>query len=170
MMNNFFSVFNEIDQSMNLSDDDSKDLTFLEQAEKDEMAIITKGIGDEVVLATIQLKVNHVEEKQTITPEYGSPETAKGGAKFILVNADVTNITKKPFTLPPDLFIVDNKKREYKASDAIFLLDDALDYKELSPDIKETGSWLYEIPEDAVSYSIAIAKSGTNELYMIKLK
>lgn len=39
-----------------------------------------------------------------------------------------------------------------------------------SPNIKETGDWLYELPEDATSYSLVVAKKDTNEIYMIKLK
>lgn len=168
---NFISVGNELNKSMNSSTDNSKELTFSEQAKKDNMTIITKAINDEITLATIKLKVNRVEEKQTITPKFGSPATAKEGAKFVVVNVDITNISNKPFTMSPDLLIIiDNKERQFKASDAIFILDDYLDYKELSPSIKESGSWLYELPQDATSYSLVVNKSGTKELYMIKLK
>lgn len=169
---NFVSVSNELDESMGsqTEDSDSEDLSFTEQAEKDKMTIIPKAIGDEITLATIKLKVNHVEGKQSITPEYGSPVTAKEGAKFVVVNVDITNITNKPFDMSPDLLIVDNKERQFKATSAIFVLDDYLDYRELAPSIKDTGSWLYELPQDATGYSLAIAKSGTQELYMIKLK
>jgi hypothetical protein len=166
---NFISVGNELDKSFNSTTEDAQDLTFMEQAKKDNMTIINQSIGDEITLATVKLKINRVEEKQTITPEYGSPENAKEGAKFVIVNADITNITDKPFTMSPDLLIVDNKERQFKASDAIMVLDDYLDYKELSPSIRETGSWLYELPQDATSYSLAVTKLGTNELYMIKL-
>lgn len=167
---NFISVGNELSKTMDSSTDNSKELTFIEQAKKDNMTIITKAIGDEITLATIELKVNRVEEKQTITPQFGSPATAKEGAKFVIVNVDITNITNKSFTMSPDLLIIDNKERQFKASDAICIIDDYMDYKELSPSIKETGSWLYELPQDATSYSLVVSKSGTKELYMIKLK
>ncbi|WP_407306448.1 DUF4352 domain-containing protein [Desulfosporosinus sp. SB140] len=145
--------------------------TAVEKAEKDDTIIITKNIGDEITFATIKLKVNGVEEKQTISSKYGSPKTATEGAKFVVVNADLTNITNTAFKIPPDLVIVDNKDRQFKTySDTIGVIDDYLDYKELPPSIKVTGNWVYELPSDATSYFIASRKSGTNELYEIKLK
>lgn len=71
----------------------------------------------------------------------------------------------------PNLTIVDNKDREFKTySDTIGAIDDYLDYKELSPSIKVTGNWVYELPADAISYKLISGKSGTNELYEILLK
>ncbi len=167
---NFISVGNELEEAMNPSDDDSEDLTFMEQAKKDNMTIITKAIGDEITLTTIKLKINEMEEKQTITREYGSSVTAKEGTKFVVVNADITNITDKAFSMSPNLLIADSEERLFKAADAILILDDYLDYRELSPNIKETGSWLYELPQDSASLSLVTQKSGTNELYIINLK
>lgn len=153
------------------SDANQKPTTLMEQAKKDNMTIISKTVGDEIILATLKLKVKRVEENQTISAKYSSPKTAKEGAKFVIVNADLTNTTNKAFTMPPDLMIVDNKNREFKTySDSIGAIDDYLDYKELSPSIKETGNWVYELPTDATSYKLTVKKSGTNELYEILLK
>ncbi|MGC7873377.1 hypothetical protein ACPUYX_17870 [Desulfosporosinus sp. SYSU MS00001] len=113
-----------------------------------------------------------MEEKQTLTPQYASPVTAKDGTKFVVVNADVTNITNKPITMEPDLVMVDSKEREFKTyNKAIGSIDNYLDYRECEPpSIKENGNWVYELPNDAIGYSLAVMKSGSNELYLIKLK
>lgn len=172
-LSNFNSVGKEFNKAMNPSSRDAnqKPMTVMEQAKKDNMTIISKNIEDEIILATLKLKVNRVEEKQTISANYSSPKTAKEGAKFVIVNADLTNTTNKAFTMAPDLMIVDNKDREFKTySDTIGAIEDYLDYKELSPSIKVTGNWVYELPTDATSYKLIVKKSGTNELYEILLK
>ena len=160
---NFYSVADEINQ---IFGGDASD----EEQDVEEQIVVNKGIGDEVVLATINLKINSVEEKQSITPEYGPVENAKDGAKFVVVNAEIVNTTKQTISMSPDLLLIDDQDREYEATDAFLLLNDALDYRDLSPGIKEKGSWLYQIPIDSESYSLAIGKAGTNEIYMIKLK
>jgi len=170
---NFVSVGKEINNSMNPSSSNAnpQSTTATEKAKKDNMTIIPKNIGDEIQFATLKLKINRVEEKQTINAKYSSPKTAKEGAKFVIVNADLINTTNKAFTMSPNLIIVDNKDREFKTySDAIGAIDDYLDCKELSPSIKETGNWVYELPTDATSYKLISGKSGTNELYEILLK
>ena len=172
-LSNFNSVGKEINNSMNpaISNANQESTTAKEKAKKDNMTIIPKNIGDEIQFATLKLKVNRVEEKQTINAKYSSPKTAKESAKFVIVNADLINTTNKAFTMSPNLIIVDNKDREFKTySDAIGAIDDYLDYKELSPSIKETGNWVYELPTDATSYKLISGKSGTNELYEILLK
>ena len=168
---NFMSVGKEFNNAMNSSNTNKQPTTAMEQAKKDDMLIIPKTVGDEITLATIKLKVNKVEEKQTLTPEYGSPKTAKEGAKFVIVNADLTNITNKAFNMSPNLVIVDNKDREFKTySESIGAIGNLLDYKELSPSIKENGNWVYELPTDSTSYKLVTGKSGTKELYQIQLK
>ncbi len=143
----------------------------MEQAKKENLAIIPKAVGDEIILTSIKLRVNHVEEKQTISSKYSYDKTAKEGAKFVIINADVTNITNKAFTFPPDLIVVDNKNREFKTyADSTNTIDNYLDYRELSPGITENGNWVYELPADAESYKLYVKKSGTKELYEILLK
>ncbi|WP_308894800.1 DUF4352 domain-containing protein [Candidatus Desulfosporosinus nitrosoreducens] len=169
---NFISVGKEISNSFkSASDNSSQDPTFMEQAKKDNATIVNKTIGDEIVLATIKLKINSAEEKQTLTPQSGSPVNAKDGTKFVVVNADLTNITNKAITMEPDLLMIDNKEREFKTYDkTVGAIDNYLDYRKLAPSIKENGNWVYELPNDATGYSLAVMKSGTNELYLIKLK
>jgi hypothetical protein len=145
--------------------------TVMQQAKDEKMQIIEKAVGDELILATLNLKVTSVEEKQILNPKYGSPKVAKEGTKFVVIGLDVTNTTKSAFDFSTDLVLVDNSDREFSTySDSIGAVDNYLDYRSLSPSVKETGSLVYEIPSDATSYSLTIGKAGTNELYKIFLK
>lgn len=143
----------------------------MQEAKKEDLKTIEKALGDEVVLATMNLKVTSVEEKQILNPNYGSPKVAKEGTKFVVIGMDITNTTTSAFDFSPDLIVVDNKEREYSTySDSIGAIDKYLNYKELSPSVKETGYLVYEIPTDATNYSLMVAKAGTKELYKIVLK
>lgn len=134
------------------------------------MIIIEKNIGDEVVLATLNLKVNGAEEKQSIATSYSSAE-AKEGAKFVIIDLELTNTTNKGFSFSPDLLLVDDKGREYDSySDSIWNIDNYIDYRDLAPSIREKGLLVYELPQDAINYSIYVGKAGTNELYKIIIK
>ena len=145
--------------------------TAMDEAKKDNMTVIGKSIGDEITLATMNIKVNSAEEKQTISASYGSPKMAKEGTKFVVINMDVTNITNSKFTFSPDLLLVDNKAREYSTySDSIGGIDNYLNYRDLSPSVKESGFMVYEVPTDSTSYDLVTAKAGTKELYKINLK
>lgn len=172
IISNFGTVAEELDESFNDSSNgfDEDNLTTLEQAEEDDMEIIEKNIGDEVVLATLNLKVNSAEETQSINSSYSSAE-AKEGAKFVVINLELTNTTNKGITFSPDLLLIDDKGREFDSySDSIGSIDNYMDYRDLSPSIKETGFLVYEVPEDALNYSIYVGKAGTNELYEIIIK
>ena len=173
VMSNFIAVGKELDDSFTGTSDsyDEGSDAIMEKAAEDNMTIIKKTIGDEIILSTIKLKVNSVEETRTISATYGDPTTAKDDAKFILVSLELTNITNKTFSFPADLIVVDNKDREFNTySDSVFAIDNNLDYRDLSPSIKESGYLVYELPTDAVSYSLVVGKSGTNEVYKILLK
>lgn len=143
------------------------------EAAKKENVVINKAIGDEVVLATGNIKINKAEETQTIGNKYSAPKVAKEGTKFIIVNLEVVNTTKSEFSFFPDdvFLLVDEQKREFRVYDeSIGALDNYLNVRTLSPSVKETGNIMYEIPSDSTSYSLVTSKGGTNELYFIKLK
>lgn len=143
------------------------------EAAKKESVVINKAIGDEIMLATGTIKINKSEETQTVGSKYSSPKIAKEGTKFVIVNLDVTNTTKGEFMFYPDdvFLLVDDQKREFRVyGESIGALDDYLNVRTLSPSIKENGNIMYEIPNDATSYSLVTSKGGTKELYLIKLK
>lgn len=152
-------------------DNNNQPETVMEQAKEDDMNIIQKNVGDEIALATIKVKVTGAEEKQTVSGSFGSPAVAKEGTKFVVVGLEVTNTTNSAFSLSPDFLLIDDKKREFSTyEDSIGATDDYLDYRELSPSVLETGVYIYEIPTDATSYSMAFAKAGSKDLYQVKLK
>lgn len=164
------SAFKEVAESISGSSNENQSV--LEQAEEENYQTIEKNIGDEIILATIKLKANKVDEQQTISST-GTPKVASAGSKFLIVNLTVTNITNSPFTFAPDdgLRLVDSKNREFKTySNTIGSIENYLDYKEIAPNVSQTGVVVYEVPSDATSYSLVISKGGTTELYKIKLK
>lgn len=170
-MSNFMTFAEDIEDSFDFDGDSDESATIMEQAEKDDLVVIEKKVGDQVTLATIELQVNEVEEKETLTPSYGSPISAKEGTKFVLVGLDITNITKSEISMSPDLKLVDNQGREFSSySDTVSAIDDYMDYRDLSPSIKESGYFLYEVPKDAAEYSLVIGKAETDEIYKIVLK
>jgi hypothetical protein len=138
---------------------------------KEKEEIIYKKIGDEVVLETLNLKINSVEEKQLISSYYGSAAEAAEGAKFVLVVLEVKNTTDTSFAFLSDLKLIDDKGREFDSYPyTIGNIDNYIENRKLSPDIKEIGYLVYEIPADSESYSIHSFKEDTNELYDIKLR
>jgi hypothetical protein len=165
------SAFQEAFSTSDSSESDSSAVTVMEQAKEEDMQIIEKKVGEEVALATMNLTVTSADEKQTLSPSYGSPKVAQEGTKFVVVKLEVTNTTSSEFTFSPDLLIVDSQNREFSTySDSIGAVPDYLNYRELSPSISETGSLVYELPSDATGYSLLVAKAGTKELYKIALQ
>lgn len=134
--------------------------------------IIEKKIGEDFDLATIKVKVNGLEEKNTITSEFGTPAIAKENTKFVVLNLDITNITPDKFSFYTEgINLVDNKGRTFGTyDDAIGSIDNYLNVRDLSPSITEKGVLVYELPNDATNYSLQIDKGGTSERYKVVLK
>lgn len=151
----------------------TEDKTVAEKAKEANMTVHIQKIGDELTLSSLTLKVNNVEETQTLSSDYSTPKTAKEGTKFVIVDLTVKNITNSAFTFFPNdgIIITDTQKREYKAYDnAIGSVKNYLNVRELSPSIVETGVVVYELPNDATSYSLVTSKAGSKDLYKIVLK
>ena len=143
------------------------------QKKQDDYVWIKKNIGDTIELATIKFKVIKSEERQTISSKYGTPKVAKEGTKFVVIDLELTNIIDAPFYFSnyDGFAIFDDKERLFaEYDDTIGSIDNYLDGRKLSPDITERGVFVYEIPQDAESYSLTIGKSGTNEAYEVLLK
>lgn len=136
---------------------------------EEEQVYFERSIGDEVQLATINVNVNSAEETNTISTIYGGATVAKNGAKFVVVNVDMTNTTNSPFTYFDDFYLVDDKGREFPPYDSIGNIDNYLSGRDLSPDITENGMMVYEIPEGSTGYYIPFGKAGTNETYNVSL-
>ena len=132
---------------------------------------VEKKIGDVVELATLKFVVNSSSEPKKLA-KYGKDIFAKIGAKFVVLNMTVTNTTKATDTFTPDGFVlVDDKDRQFTPYGDIFsVVDNYLNMRTMAPSIAETGVMMFEVPEDAQSYSLNIGKSGTTEIYKVVLK
>lgn len=138
----------------------------------EESQLIPKTMGEEVQLATVMFKVNSAKESDVITSEYSSPKAAKEGAKFVIVDLDMTNTTKETFWHEDDGFVLmDQSERVFEPyGDTIGNIDNYLAMRDLGPNITEKGVMVFEVPDDATSYSLNIGKAGTSEVYSVRLK
>ncbi len=143
--------------------------TVMEEIKQEKGKVIEAKVGEEIKLSTINLKVNSSKEETILNKTYDSPAVATQGSKFVVIDLNVTNTTKAEFDFDPDFPLVDNKDREF-SENSIGLIDSYIIYRTLSPNIAENGFIVYEVPNDAESYSLLIGKAGTDEYYKIKLK
>jgi|GEM_PF-665812 len=136
----------------------------------EEIKIVYKEIGDEITLETLDLKVIGAEEKQLISSYYGSTAESAEGSKFVLVVLELKNTTDKSFAFSPDLKLVDDKGCEFNSYPyTIGNIDSYIENRKLSPDVKEIGYLVYEIPADSSGYNIHSFKEDTKELYQISI-
>jgi len=145
------------------------------KADKEEekpQQIIEKNVGDDVELSTMKVKINSVEEKQVMSDGYGGLTEASENSKFVVLNVTLTNITNEGFDFDSDgIKLSDNKDRKFDPyDDTIGGIDNYIEMRDLQPSISEIGMMVYEVPNDAESYSMDIGKKNTNEVYRIKLK
>lgn len=171
IMSNILSVMDGIDDAMefdDLGDDLDQDLDEDHEVEED-VTVIEIGTGEEIELATLKMKINSFEEVQMIPSKYGDDLEAKEGTKFLLVNMDLTNITKSELDGPASFPLIDSEEREYQSYGGIGVVDDYLEYRGLAPSIKETGTYIYELPEDSVNCYITVKHADTGEVYRIYL-
>jgi len=140
-------------------------------AEPVEEVVIEKKISEEVELATMKFKINSSEETKILSAKYSQPTTAKAGAKFVVVDLDITNTTKAPFTFfDSDSFaIADEQERAFTPYSSIGKIDNYFSGRNLAPNITENGKIVFELPEDSTKYGITIGKAGTNEIYVVTL-
>lgn len=141
----------------------------MENNSKDEKEYTWRNIplGKEVELATIKIKLTGVEETKKLKSSFSS-DIAKEGTKFVLITAEIENITKDPLPFNNEIPLHDNQDRRFNPyEDAIWYTDNAFSYVELAPNIKETGTIIYNVPDDSTDYSLKIIKDGTDEGYVL---
>ncbi len=140
---------------------------------KTETKFIAKAMGDDVETKTYKFKINSAEEKASISSGYGNPQPASDGAKFIVVNMDITNMTNEKSTFFPDdiLSLADDQGKKFKTyDDTIGNIENYLNVQDLSPSILKKGVLVYEVPEQTAVYDLFIENEGTKEVYQVKLK
>lgn len=154
-----------------LTDQTQENKTAMQQIKDNHQKIIEKHVGDEVLLTTQKIKVNSVKEDTILNgSSFGTPAVAKKDSKFVIINMDVTNITKAEYTYADDIILVDDKEREFSPYDTIGNIDNYLSVRSLGPSVTENGVVVYEVPNDSVHYSLIIGKAGTDENYKLILK
>lgn len=132
-----------------------------------------KKIGEDIVLQNLTFKINSFRETNTLTARYSSPKQARQGAKFVVVDFNVTNTTTTSFTpdINDSLRLIDNKEREFKVySDMIGNIDNYFAWRELAPSLSENGIVVYEIPTDAEQYILTVFEQDLSKIYVVKLK
>lgn len=123
-------------------------------------------LGQRVELATVSMCATKCEEAASLESDYRSTD-AQSDTKYVIFTVDVENITKSPITFDTsDIMFYDSQERSYNPYDDAFLYtDDSLSYAELSPNIKQTGKIIFNVPEGAQGYYFAVSKSGTDDYY-----
>lgn len=123
-------------------------------------------LGDVAALEEVKMKVSSVSETSELKSEYDKT-VAPAGTKFIIFQLDVENITKAPLYFDTDeMLLVDSQGRTFNGYDDAYLsVDDLIDYEELSPNIKKSGSIVYNVPSDATNYCLTVKNENTNEVY-----
>lgn len=148
---------------------DSSKTEFQQMLEEKE--ILETNIGSVLELATVNVTVKSVEEKDIFNRDYSDPLVARENAKFIIVGMDVENTTSEAFNFSGgEVSLVDAQGREYLPSSELYSSDGSLVYRDIMPNLKESGILLYEVPEDSKNYSVFLGKAGTNIVYKVVLK
>ena len=134
--------------------------------------IISTSLNEDIQLGGLSYTVEGSSEEKIIQSTYGSPVSAKEGAKFVIVDLTVMNEGTTDFTLFPDdfFFLEDSQGRRFQTyDDTIGAINNYLNVRSISPGIKEDGKLVYEVPESATSYKfIGVPKSG--DAYSVTLK
>lgn len=135
------------------------------------MDIVDIESGSEITLGTIKINIKDYYETQYIQSIYSDRHYASEGAKFLVLNVDITNILSYSFDLYTEgIIILDEKNREFPDyEDTIGNIDNYMNVRSLSPGIRENGVIVFEVPTDSMDYYFLIGKEGTNELFKIHL-
>lgn len=125
-------------------------------------------LGEEIQLSTMKFCVTGCEELTELTAEYWDPEVAQEGTKFVVFHVDVENTTKETINFDGDIDLTDSQERSYETySGALWYYDDTFSYTDLAPSIKQSGTFVYNVPDDSVDYYLTVSKAGTNDVYRL---
>lgn len=141
--------------------------------EDSKQTVEEKKIGEEIVMQNFTIKINSFIEINLLSSKYGTPKQARKGAKFVVIDIDITNTTTTPFreNLDDNLRLIDKQEREFKIyNDMIGNIDNYFSYRELAPSLYENGVIVYEIPTDAEQYILTIFEQNMSKAYVVKLK
>ena len=144
-----------------------------EETTAEKVGVIEKKIGDEIDMGIFKFTVNGSEEKTSLVGDFNNVTKPGEGAKFIVLNLTITNTTKEQFDFFPDhIFrIIDNQERQYTTfENSIGNVKNYLNVRTLKPSITEGGFLVYEVPQDADSYSLSSMEDENGNSVKVLLK
>ena len=123
------------------------------------------------------LKILSSESLQSLTGKdnsFSSEKTvsARDGAKFILIEAEISNTGKDSLSLYESTFpLFDNKDRKYTPTQVygVGLSGNYLTTQYTKPGFSEKGKLVFEVPTDSTEVSLQVAKKDTNDVYRFRL-
>lgn len=123
-------------------------------------------LGEEIQLSTMKFCVTSCEELTELKAEYWDSDVAQEGTKYVVFHVDVENTTKETINFDGDIDLTDDQGRSYETySGALWYYDDIFSYTDLAPNIKQSGTFVYNVPTDSVDYYLTVAKADTNDIY-----
>lgn len=159
MLANFISVLDSVD------DVEDEDID-LEDAD-----IVNFNMDETMELATIDVKVNSIEEIERIKGNLKEIEPLEG-AKFIILDVDIKNTGKESIDIWGDDFqIIDSEERIYDTyEDTIGSVDNYMEGRTIGAGLSENGVFLYEVPKDADGFRLMLTHADTDEVFLMELK
>ena len=149
-----------------------------EQEVKPKLNYINIEQGKTTNLKDFDLRIMSSQSLPSLTGkdnDYSSEKTvtARNGAKFILIEAEISNTGKESLSLYDSSFpLFDNKDRKYTPTQVynVGLSGNYLTSQYPKPGFSEKGKLVYEIPNDSIDVYIQIPKKDTQDVYNFKLK
>lgn len=132
--------------------------------------------GERATLNTIMMSVDGYDKKNSITGEFQITSKAKDGAVFVIVKANIMNISGDSFQMFSDgMSLIDSTGAKYdpynvSSGGAIGMMYDAFDGRDLGHNIREKGLLVYEISAGAVPYAIKVEKASSTTNYLFELE
>lgn len=128
--------------------------------------------NEEIELATIKMTVTGCTETKTLDGLFDEKIEAQEGTKFVVFEVKVENIGKEAFEFAStDIPLLDSQERYFNQdTDVTFDTTGYIAWRELNPNIPETGTIIYKVPEDAADYKMVVGKGDTNEYYLFNGK
>lgn len=128
-------------------------------------------MGQTAVMATVNICVTGYQETASLSSQYAHAD-AQEGTKFVILDVTVENITKDPLPFDSDsLPLSDSQGRHFSTyQDAFQYTDESFLLTTLSPNIKQSGQLIYNVPQDTAGCYLAVLKSGTNDGYRLLTK
>lgn len=117
-------------------------------------------IGMDIKIGEVRWKVLSADVKSQLPQSYGDPKTAQG--KYIVVVAEVENLAKEMKSVT-NLDLVDDKGRQFKASNDTFKLDpkQVMILENINPNMPYQYTTVFDVPKDAAGLMVTVSDLAT---------